>query len=50
MAQRAKLHRTYIGGVERGEINPTLVNVVRIGRALGAGAADLLDDAIQGDK
>lgn len=46
LAQRAGLHRTYIGGVERGEINPTLVNVVRIGQALEVDATELLTDVL----
>lgn len=34
LADRAGLHRTYIGGVERGERNIGLLNVLRIARAL----------------
>lgn len=35
LAERADLHRTYLGGVERGERNIGLLNVIRISRALG---------------
>lgn len=47
LAVRADLHRTYIGGVERGERNISLLNLLRIARALGVSPADLLsDDAV----
>jgi transcriptional regulator with XRE-family HTH domain len=35
LADRAGMHRTYLGGVERGERNLGLLNVLRIARALG---------------
>lgn len=41
LAERAGLHRNYIGLVERGERNPSFKTVVDVGRALGASAADL---------
>ena len=49
LAQAARLHRTYIGGVERGERNVSLVNIVRIARALGVSPADLLTEISEGD-
>ena len=36
------LHRTYIGGIERGERNPSLTNIVRIAEALGVSPSKLL--------
>lgn len=44
LADRAALHRTYLGGVERGERNLGLLNVVRISRALGVPVAVLFSD------
>lgn len=35
------LDRTYIGGVERGERNISLVNIVKIAQSLGVEAKDL---------
>lgn len=34
MADRAGLHRTYIGGVEQGRRNLSLLNIMKIARAL----------------
>lgn len=35
LADRAGIHRTYIGGIERGERNPTLTMIYRLAKALG---------------
>ncbi len=43
LALRAEIHRTYIGGVERGERNPTLLMIHRLAAALGVSAAQLLE-------
>lgn len=42
LADRAGLHRTYIGSVERGERNLSLLNILRIAAALECSATDLL--------
>ena len=44
LAMRAGLDRTYVGGVERGERNLTLVNINRLADALGVHPRDLFDD------
>ncbi len=43
LASRADLHRTYIGMIERGEKNITLINILRISRALNISASNLLE-------
>jgi transcriptional regulator with XRE-family HTH domain len=43
LAGRAGLHPTYIGGVERGERNISLVNIHRIAAALNIAASRLLE-------
>ena len=42
LAERAGLHHTYVGGVERGERNVCLLNIARIARALKVRPAELL--------
>lgn len=41
LAELADLHRTYIGSVERGERNISLLNIEKIARALKVKAGDL---------
>lgn len=42
LATRANIHRTYIGGIERGERNPTLTMIFRLATALGVSPDELL--------
>ena len=41
LADRCGLHRTYVGGIERGERNPSLMNIARIAKALNVSLEDL---------
>ena len=41
LGMKAKIHRTYIGSVERGEQNVSIINIERIARALGVSLAEL---------
>lgn len=42
LAEKAGLHRTYIGAVERGKRNITLINAEKIANALGINLPDCL--------
>jgi transcriptional regulator with XRE-family HTH domain len=42
LAKRAKLHRTYIGSIERSERNISLINIERIAKAFGLKSWQLL--------
>lgn len=44
LAERADLHWTYVGGVERGERNPTLLVMARLAKALGIPIRDLFQE------
>jgi len=44
LAERAGLHRNYVGGVERGERNVALENIVKLAKALSVKPADLFTD------
>jgi len=43
LAEKADLHWTYIGGIERGERNVSLLNIVKVARALGTAPSSLLE-------
>lgn len=47
LAEKAKLHRTYIGMVERAERNITILNLLKICQALDITLSELLN--FQGD-
>lgn len=42
LAELSGMHRTYVGGIERGERNVSLDNIERLARALKADVIDLL--------
>ena len=41
LADRAGLHRTYIGSIERGEQNISLLNIEKLAATLGVSLAEL---------
>ena len=44
LADLAGLHRTYIGGIERGERNASVVNLMALAKALGISLSTLVED------
>lgn len=42
LAERAGIHRNYLGGIERRERNVGIDNLERIARALGVSVSELL--------
>ncbi|WP_158791470.1 helix-turn-helix domain-containing protein [Granulicella sp. L60] len=43
LAERAGLHRNYVGSVERGERNVALENIVKLAKALSVRTKDLFE-------
>ena len=41
LAFKSGMHRTYLGGIERGERNPSLKNIAAIAKALDISLAEL---------
>lgn len=42
LASRARLHRTYVGGIERGERNPSFASLLRLAEVLDINASELV--------
>jgi transcriptional regulator with XRE-family HTH domain len=43
LAERAGLHRNYVGGIERGERNVALENISKLAKALSVRTRDMFD-------
>lgn len=43
LADLGRIHRTYLGGIERGERNPTLLSLLKLAKALDISPAKLLE-------
>jgi transcriptional regulator with XRE-family HTH domain len=43
LAERAGLHRNYVGGIERGERNVALENIAKLAKALAVRSRDLFE-------
>lgn len=50
LAEKAALDRTYIGGIERGERNPSLKNIEKIAHALGVAISELTNFSLPSTK
>jgi transcriptional regulator with XRE-family HTH domain len=45
LADEAGIDRSYVGGIERGEHNVALINIIKIAKALGITTSELLSKA-----
>ena len=45
LAHSAEVDRSYLGGIERGEVNLALINIVKIANGLGISVAALMQEA-----
>ena len=43
LAKLAEMHRTYVSGIERGERNVSLVNIIRLAKALGVSVSEFME-------
>lgn len=43
LAKLAGIHRTYVSGIERGERNVSLINIMRLASALGVSISKLME-------
>lgn len=50
LAERAGLHRTYVGGIEQGRRNLSLLNIMRIAKALEIEPKELLSPMSECEK
>ena len=44
LAEKADLHPTYVGSVERGERNIALENIIALAKGLGCSSKDLMPE------
>jgi transcriptional regulator with XRE-family HTH domain len=49
LAERCHMHRNYVGGIERGERNPSLQNIALLALALGVEPSELFVSITRAD-